>query len=175
MFRLNSEIRKGSVTLAFIGCLSLLSLTGCTQTSPDTRAAEGKTLREVDAQWLKTVGAKDLDATVAVYTDDAVVMPGDAPVANTKQAIREVWAPLVAPNASISWEVNQAEVARSGDLGYLRGAYRLVTKDAAGKARTELGKFAEVWKKQADGKWKCAVDSFSADAPPATPTPQKNE
>ncbi len=173
MLKLNSETRTASVTLAFIGCLSLLSLNGCTQTTPDNHAAEEKTLREVDAQWLKTVGAKDLDATVAVYTDDAVVMPGDSPVANTKQAIREVWAPMVAPNASISWEVNQAEVARSGDLGYLRGAYQLVTKDAAGKATTELGKFAEVWKKQADGKWKCAVDTFSADAPPATPTQER--
>lgn len=173
MFRLKSPTLTASLTLTFIGCLSLLSLTGCTQTSPDTHVEEEKALSEVDAQWLKTVGTKDLDATVAVYTDDAVVLPGDAPIANTKQAIRGVWAPMVAPNATISWEVNQAEVARSGELGYLRGAYRLVTKDAAGKETTEVGKFAEVWKKRADGKWKCAVDTFSADAPPPTPAPEK--
>jgi ketosteroid isomerase-like protein len=175
MFRLYSENRKSPTTLAFVGCLSLLSLTGCTQASPDTQEFEEKTLREVDAQWLKTVGAKDLDATVAFYTDDAVVMPADAPVANTKQAIREVWVPMVAPSASISWQLNQAEVARSGDLGYLRGVYQLVTRDAAGKATTEQGKFLEVWKRQAEGKWKCAVDSFSADAPPATLAPEKNK
>jgi uncharacterized protein (TIGR02246 family) len=169
MFRLNSETRKAPAMLAFVGCLSLLSLTGCTQTAPDTHEAEEKTLRELDAQWSKTAGAKDLDATVAFYTDDAVVMPGDAPVATTRQTIREVWAPMLAPNASVSWQVNQTEVARSGDVGYARGVYQLVMKDAAGKATTEQGKFLEVWKKQADGKWKCAVDSFSADAPPAPP------
>jgi ketosteroid isomerase-like protein len=175
MFRLNSETRKAPATLALAGCLSLLSLTGCTQAAPDTHAAEEKTLRELDVQWSKTAGSHDLDATVAFYTDDAVVMPGDAPVADTAQTIREVWAPMVAPNASITWEVNQAEVARSGDVGYARGVYQVVTKDAAGKAATERGKFLEVWKKQADGKWKCAVDSFSADAPPAPPASVKTK
>ncbi len=174
MFRVNSDIRKPPATLAVAGCLTLLSLTGCAQTAPDTHAAEEKTLRELDGQWSKTAGARDLDATVAYYTDDAVVMPGDAPIANTKQTIREVWAPMLAPNASVGWQVNQAEVARSGDVGYARGVYQFVMKDAAGKATTEHGKFLEVWKRQADGKWKCAVDSFSSDAPPAPPTPEKN-
>jgi ketosteroid isomerase-like protein len=151
----------------------LLSLTGCTQTAPDTHETEVKTLRELDAQWSKTAGAKDLDATVAFYADDAVVMPGDAPVANTRQTIRDLWAPMLAPDVSVSWQVNQAEVARSGDVGYARGVYQLVMKDAAGKSTTERGKLLEVWKRRADGKWKCAVDSFSADAPPAPPAPQK--
>ena len=172
---LNSWTRKAPATLVFAGCISLLSLAGCTRTAPDSREAGEKTLRELDAQWSKIAGAKDLDATVAFYTDDAVVMPGDAPVAKTRQTIRDAWAPMLAPNASVSWQVNQAEVARSGDVGYARGVYQLVMKDAAGKATTELGKFLEVWKKQADGKWKCAVDSFSADAPPAAPAPEKKK
>lgn len=175
MFRLNSETGKAPATLALAGFLGLLSLTGCTQPAPDTHGAEEKTLRDVDAQWSNTAGAHDLDATLAFYTDDAVVMPGGAPVANTRQTIREVWAPMLAPNTSVSWQVNQAEVARSGDLGYVRGVYQLVTKDAAGKTTTERGKLVEVWKKQADGKWKCAVDSFSADAPLAPPAAEKNK
>jgi uncharacterized protein (TIGR02246 family) len=118
---------------------------------------------------------KDLDAIVSFYTDDAVMLPGDAPVANTRQTIRDLWAPMLAPNASVTWQVNQAEVARSGDLGYARGVYQLVIKDAAGKATTEHGKFVEIWKKQADSKWKCAVDSFSAYAPPAPPAPEKKK
>jgi ketosteroid isomerase-like protein len=67
------------------------------------------------------------------------VMPGDAPVVNTRQTIRELWAPMLAPNASVSWQVNQAEVARSGDMGYVRGAYELVTKDAAGGSGVLVG------------------------------------
>jgi uncharacterized protein (TIGR02246 family) len=175
MFRLNSQARKTPAALALIFSLSLLLLTGCAQTAPDTRAAEEKTLKELDARWSKAAGAKDLDATVAFYADDAVVMPGDAPVANTRQAIRDLWAPMMAQDVSVSWQVNQAEVARSGDLGYARGVYQLVMKDAEGKTTTERGKLLEVWKRQTDGKWRCAIDTFSADAPPVLPAPEKNK
>ena len=172
MSRINWHARMARRVAPLMCGFILSALTGCTQAAPDTREAEEKTLREADAQWSKTAGAKDLDGTVAFYTDDAVVMPGDGPVAKTKQAIRAVWAPMLTPDVSVSWQVSQAEVARSGDVGYARGVYQLVMKDAAGKSTTEVGKFLEVWKKQADGKWKCAVDSFSADAPPP-PVPEK--
>lgn len=172
MFKLGSQAHTVQA-LAF--CLSLLSLTGCTQAAPDTRESEAKTLRELDAQWSKAAQTKNLDATVAFYSDDAVVMPGDAPIASTKQAIRELWAPMMAQDISVSWQLDQAEVAQSGDLGYARGVYQMTTKDAAGKTITEGGKLLEIWKKQADGKWKCAVDNFSADAPPVPSGPEKNK
>lgn len=34
---------------------------------------------------------------------------------------------------------------------------------------TDKGKFLEVWKKQADGNWKCVADMFSSDVPVAGP------
>jgi Domain of unknown function (DUF4440) len=159
MFRLNSQARKASAAPAFISCLGVLLFIGCTQTAPDPRAADEKELRDLDAQWSKAAGARDLDA----------------PVANTKQTIRDLWAPMMAPNMSVSWQLNQTEVARSGDLGYARGAYQLVMKDAAGKTTTERGKLLEVWKKQSDGKWKCVIDNFSADGPPASPAPENSK
>jgi uncharacterized protein (TIGR02246 family) len=176
MFKLNSQSRRASAALALTSCLGLLLLlTGCTQTAPDTRQADEMALRELDARWSKAAGARDIDATLAYYADDAVVMPGDAPVADTKQTIRDLWTPMMAPDISVSWQVNQAEVARSGDLGYARGVYQLVTKDSTEKTTTEHGKLLEVWKKQSDGKWKCIIDNFSADAPPVSPTPENSK
>lgn len=175
MFKLSSQVRTAPAVLAFAFCLSLLSLIGCTRITPTTHEAEEKTLRELDAQWSKAAVAKDLDATLAFYADDAVVMPGDAPIADTKQAIHDLWAPMMAQDIAVSWQVNQVEVAQSGDLGYARGVYQMATKDNAGKTTTEHGKLLEIWKKQADGKWKCAIDNFSADAPPASPAPEKNQ
>jgi ketosteroid isomerase-like protein len=29
----------------------------------------------------------------------------------------------------------------------------------------DTGKFLEVWKKQADGKWKCVADTYNSDLP----------
>jgi ketosteroid isomerase-like protein len=61
------------------------------------------------------------------------------------------------------------EVARSSDLAYATGTYESSMKDSRGKLVTDHGKYVEVWKKQADGKWKTVADIFNSDLPPAPP------
>jgi ketosteroid isomerase-like protein len=55
------------------------------------------------------------------------------------------------------------------------GHLRRQPKDPKDVASADHGKFVEVWRKQADGKWKCAVDIFNSDipVPAAAPTPNK--
>jgi Ketosteroid isomerase homolog len=98
-----------------------------------------------------------------------VVLPGNAPIAADKQAIREVWAGMLGPGTAVSWKVTKAEVAKSGELGYLYGTYELTMKDPkGGPPEHDKGKLVEIWKKQADGKWKCIVDTYNSDlAPPS--------
>ncbi len=156
-----------------LGCLSLLLLTSaCTQQPPDTRAADEAAIRDLDAQWSKAASANDLDGTVAFYSDDATVLPPNAPIATTKAAIRALWTSLLVPGAAVSWQATKVEVSRSGDLGYLLGTYVVTLKDPQGKP-VDSGKLVEVWKKQPDGKWKCAVDTYNSDLPLATPEEKK--
>jgi len=51
----------------------------------------------------------------------------------------------------------------------------MTTKDSrGGPPVTDRGKLVEVWKKQADGKWKTVADIFNSDLPlPAPPEPKK--
>ena len=42
--------------------------------------------------------------------------------------------------------------------------------DAKGKPIRDTGKILEIWKKQADGSWKCAVDTWNSDLPAAPPS-----
>jgi uncharacterized protein (TIGR02246 family) len=149
---------------ACCGCLALLLLTSaCNQQTADTRAADESAVRDADAQWAKTAGANDLDGTVSYYTDDASLLPPNAPIATGKQAIRAVWAALLTPDATVSWQVTKAEVARSGELAYVMGVYQITPKDPQGKSMADRGKLVEVWKKQADGKWKTVADIFNSD------------
>jgi len=153
--------------LAFGCCLSfLLLISACTQQLPDARAADEATIRDLDAQWSKAASANDLDATVAFYSDDATVLPPNAPIASTKEAIRTLWVSLLVPGATVSWQATKVEVSRPGDLGYLLGTYAVTLKDSQGKP-VDSGKLVEVWKKQSDGKWKCVVDTYNSDLPPA--------
>jgi len=133
-------------------------------------AADEQALRDADAQWSKAAEAKDLDKTVSYYADDAIVMPPNASAATTKEAIRSAWKEmLTTPGAAISWKATKVEVAKSGDLACVSGAYEQTTIDASGKPVTDRGKYVEVWEKQADGKWKCSADIWNSDLPATAP------
>jgi uncharacterized protein (TIGR02246 family) len=155
---------------ACAGLATGLFVSGCSQqTTPDTRAADENALKAADEQWSKTAMANDLDGTVAYYTDDASILPPNAPIATGKQAIRAVWSALLNPDTAVTWQVTKAEVARSGDLGYVMGVYQIAAKNPKGKPQEDHGKLVEVWRKQADGKWKVTADIFNSDV--AAPAP----
>src|SRR5206468_6614210 len=63
----------------------------------DSRSAQlaERTLRDLDAQWSKAAAAKDLEQTVAYYSDDAIVLPPNTASATTKEAIRNAWKDLL--------------------------------------------------------------------------------
>ena len=156
-------------------CLALaLFASACGQQAPpDTRAADEATIKDLDAQWSKTAGARDVDGTVSYYTGDASMLPPNASIATGKASIRAAWAAFLVPGTAVSWEANKVEVARSSDLAYTLGDYQSTMKDAQGKLVMDRGKYVEAWKKQADGKWKVVADIFNSDLPATPPAPEK--
>jgi len=135
----------------------------------DTKTEQA--LRDADDAWSKAAASKDLEKTVAYYTNDAIVLPPNAAIATTKGAIKKLWGDLLAtPGLVISWKATKVEVAKSGDLGFVSGTYEFTMNDAGGKPTTDKGKYVEVWKKQADGKWKCGTDIWNSDLA-ASPAP----
>jgi len=141
----------------------------------DSRAADATSIQALDEQWSATAARNDLAGTIAFYADDAVLLPPNAPIATDRKSIRESWAALLGPNTAVSWKVSKAEVAKSGELGYLYGTYSLSIKDPKGGPPVhDTGKLVEIWKKQPDGKWKCIVDTYNSDLPVASaPEPKK--
>lgn len=148
------------LTLAFGLALAALCLAG------DKHAEQS--LRDADDAWSKAAASKDLEKTVAYYSNDATVLPPNAPIATTKDAIKKLWGDLLAsPGLIISWKATKVEAAKSGDLGFVSGTYEFTMNDASGKPTTDKGKYVEVWEKQADGKWKCGTDIWNSDLPAA--------
>jgi ketosteroid isomerase-like protein len=151
-------------------CLALL-LPACTQRQPDTRAADEAAIRAADVAFSKAVEAKQLDAAVAYYADDAVAMFVNAPMLTTKEAIRKAFGEMLAmPGVAMKWQVTKVEAARSGDFGYTIGTYEMTMNDPKGNPMTDRGKYATVWKKQADGSWKAVVDISNTDLPVTPPS-----
>ena len=151
-----------------------LWLSGCTQAPPppppDTRAAEGKAIQDLEAQNMKDWAAKDVDKIAAFYAADANVYLPNAPLLSGASAIKAALKDFVAdPKFTVANQSLKVEVAKSGDVGYTRGAYTTTSTDSkTKKVMVEKGKYVTVFKKQADGSWKAAEDIFNPDAP-ATP------
>ena len=113
-----------------------------------------------------------MDAWVAFYADDVAVQSPNEPIATGPEAIRKsVSELLTSPGLSIDWKPTKIEVARSGELAYLCGAYRLEWDDSRKRAK-DSGKNMEIWKKQPDGHRKCIVDPLNSDLPTNHPSIQ---
>ena len=146
------------------------------QSSPSEKPSDiqpvERIVGDLDAQWSKAAAAKNLEQTIAYYSDDAVVLPPNGPSATTKEAIRKLWQDLLAsPGFALRWKPTRVEVSKSGDMAHVSGTYEFSINDASGKPFNDRGKYLEVWKKQADGNWKCAADMWNSDLTASASTP----
>ena len=144
-------------------------LFGCAQAPPpappDTRAADEKTIRDMETAWVKEFAAKDMDKIVAHYADDGMVLLSNAPTMVGKDAIRAGMKDTVT-DPKFSLDLKTAKVEVSGDLAYSQGTYSVRAPDPkTKKVMAETGRYVEVYKKQADGSWKVVQDINSPEAP----------
>jgi uncharacterized protein (TIGR02246 family) len=156
--------------MKLLDSIALIALTAVSAAvAANSDSSTEQALRDLESQWTAAAGAKDIDKTVSFYADDATVLPANAPVATTKEAIRNLWQGLFnSPGLKISWRPTKVEVAKGGDMAYVTGTYELSMNDASGNPVNDHGKYVTVWEKQANGSWKCGADIWNSDLP-ATP------
>ena len=146
--------------------VAALALSSCSAKPPDASEAS-KELRTLDAKLGQAIDAKDVAAIAAFYADDAILMPTAEPVVRGKSAITEEWKHILAiPAFQNESMLSGVEVASSEDLAYTYGSYRSQLMGEDGKLATEPGKWLTIWKKQPDGKWRIAVETYNTDIPP---------
>src|SRR5438067_13478400 len=126
------------------GCVFLLSFTFASPAAAaDTKIEQD--LRDLDAKWSAAAAAKDVDKTVSYYSEDAVVMPPNAPSAKTTETLRSAWKEmLTTPGAASSWKATKGEVAKAADLADVSGTYEETMTDATGKSVKDHGKYVQV-------------------------------
>src|SRR5262245_34976338 len=140
--------------------------------NPNGNHSVEQLLRDLDAKWAKTAAAKDVEQTIAFYSDDAIVFPPNATSAATKEAIRNGWKEMFAsPGFVINWQPAKIQVGKSGEMAWVSGTYEMTMNDASGKPINDRGKYLEVWEKQTNGNWKCAADMWNSNLAASTPAP----
>lgn len=126
-----------------------------TPASGDDREA----LMEADRQFARDTAARGADGWAETFRSDGVMFPQAGRV-DGREAIRKRMEGAFKPgNPRLVWDPTEATVAASGELGYTLGRWRMVAANAAGEDSTLAeGNYVSIWKKDADGAWKVAVD-----------------
>lgn len=154
-------------TLLPIALLAIL--TGCSQApapAVDNREADSRSLRAAEEAAIIAFSSKDGDRMIAAYSSDANLMLSNSPVLTGEDLRAAIKALAADPNFSMQFHTDRVETAKSGEIGYTRGAYTLTMTDPKTKrVLSEKGKYVTVYAKQADGSWKIIEDISNPDAP----------
>lgn len=145
-----------------VGCM--LVLAGCAQGSGNAgKSAELAQLQQrIDADYIAPFAAGDVDKWLDVLDQDVVGLHNKIPAMEGKEGLKQ-FATFVKQNLKVEkMSVKLTGLRQSGDLAYTWGTYHseLLLRES-GKpmpGHKVDGKVLFVWKRQADGQWKIAVD-----------------
>ncbi|MBI1730156.1 DUF4440 domain-containing protein [Candidatus Acetothermia bacterium] len=129
-------------------------------------SSEIASLMQTDSDFDRDTAAKGVEGWVSYFAEDGAMFRGGGKIIAGHDAIRALMTPFFADkNSSLRWQPVMATVASSGELGYTYGNWTLKTVGDDGKPVVLYGKYVTIWKKQADGAWKAAVDLGTTGAP----------
>jgi len=137
--------------------------------------AERAAVLQTDKEWASVAAeGSDLDRIVSFWADDAIVFPPGAAAVVGKDAIRQYIAEsLKIPGFRVGWESTQVTISPSGDFAYAVGKNHFSFNDSEGNQITSYGKVVTVWRKEADGSWKCVIDIWNEEPSPESQTTSK--
>jgi len=155
---------------AFVALAS--TLTGCNPPAGN-HDADVKAVQDTEVQWQQDFTSKDAAKIASYYTDDAIFIECGSPAVNGKAAIQKELSGMVTdPALAVKFHSTTVDVAKSGDIAYTTGPYTIDMTDPATKqVMHDHGTYVTVYRKQADGSWKAAVDTVISEVPPPAPPP----
>lgn len=133
----------------------LFTISSCTSKK---QIDDSKVLSDTDRFYSALSAEKGMNASFMEMFDSAGVMlrANQMPI----EGFDAIKATLMSESDStftLTWEPLFAKMAASGDLGYTYGTYQIT--DRATDSITGVGKYATIWQKQSDGKWKAILDT----------------
>lgn len=127
--------------------------------------SERTRLLELSGEWAALASeGRDVERILSYWTDDAVVLPPGLPAVVGKAALREyVEGSLKIPGFRITWLATDAAFSPDGNLAYLFERNSITMNAPDGTTTTTSGRAVTIWRRAADGEWRCAVDIWNAE------------
>ena len=124
-------------------------------------AEEIAAIRATNERFVELIIRQDFDALVELYTENAVFMPPHQPAVRGRASLR-TWMSAFPKVSRFAFDVD--EIDGRADLAYVRGRYSMTFQpDGAPAPVTDVGKFIEIRRRQADGSWLIEADIFNSD------------
>lgn len=132
----------------------------------DTAALQAS-VDSINKAFVAAVAARDTDAVVGLYSDDAHLLPPGMPRSDGHDAIRAAWAQFLrTPGLDLNITKSEPIFTEAGDMIIDLGSYSMKMTDAKGKPMEDVGKYVTIFKKT-DSGWKIFIDTINSDkAPP---------
>ncbi len=129
-------------------------------------------IQDLEAQYAFAIDLGDLEAILAIYSDDGVHMVPDQPAVIGKSAIRTLWEERFEQNDyQLTATVEGVKVA--GDLAVSRITMsgKVTPKDGSEPNAIDL-KGITLYQRQSDGSWKRVWSTYNSNTPPASAAPE---
>lgn len=99
------------------------------------------------------------------FSQDANLLPPDEPIVRGQANIREWFTRRVAtPGYSATFAPTTIVVAKSCDIAYELGTFRVTVDDGSGRPVEYTGKHLVTWQKRG-GHWRVTAESINRDSP----------
>lgn len=124
-------------------------------------------LLQRDSEWAAAASeGRDLERVLSFWTDDAVVLAPGIPAVVGKDALRQyVQGSVQIPGFRITWTSTDVTFSPDGNLAYLFSRNAVTMNAPDGSPKTTEGRAVTIWRREADGEWRCAVDIWNAELP----------
>jgi ketosteroid isomerase-like protein len=125
---------------------------------------EADTVRDFARYWEAVFNDGNYRAIASYYTLDARLIAAQAETVGGHPAIERFWQDATerAKAAGVRRTVQADEAGSDGELGYLRGTVMLARAEQVTTVR-----YLTLWQREADGRWRIAVDISSPSPQPA--------
>ena len=153
------RIGAGSLLIAFV------ALGGCKSAPAPLTDADKTAAQRMTTAIGAATSAGDVEAAMAPYAADAMLMPPGMGMMKGTDQIRQFY--KGATSVKIGLQLTQETADGSGDFMYTSGKYHY--QEMPPSTATEDGKYLLVFRRGADANWKVVAESWSANAPPAPP------
>jgi len=128
------------------------------------RGASG--VAQISENWAKDWSAKNIDALMALYAEDAVFLPANGIRVTGRSAIRDLFEKAQTVISS-DLRVHSKVTEQSGDLAYDSGEYE-ETANSGGVTRSGRGNYLVVFRRHGKNQWRI-VEHMWTDVPTAVP------